>query len=136
MENQDSHLPESNESDTSAVDQSSRRHYQERNGYGNNATPQNDTIATQSSSLSSCSSIVEITSDDEGQIVEIEGIAPKKESEHTKSSSQVSLRRKSPQLDVTCPVCLSEYNNKAFLDKCFRILFAAKYTTEVPWSFS
>lgn len=122
MENQGRHSPEGNETDTSAADQSSRKPYQERNDNGDYTTRRNDTIATQSSSLS-CSNIVEITSDDEGQVVEIEGTPPKQENAHPQSSSQMSLRRKSPQLDVTCPVCLSEYDNKAFLDKCFRIFF-------------
>lgn len=140
MENQGRHSPESNETDTSAADQSSRNPYQERNDCGNYTTRRNDTIATQSSSLSSCSNIVEITSDDEEQIVEIEGTPPKQENEHPQSSSQMSLRRKSPQLDVSCPVCLSEYDNKAFLDKCFRIFLQPRtkqkyhHMREIFWS--
>ena len=139
MENQGRHSPEGNETDTSAADQSSRNPYQERNDCGNYTTG-NDTIATQSSSLSSCSNIVEITSDDEEQIVEIEGTPPKQENEHPQSSSQMSLRRKSPQLDVSCPVCLSEYDNKAFLDKCFRIFLQLRtqqkyhHMREIIWS--
>lgn len=131
MENQGRHSPESNETDTSAAEQSSRNPYQERNDCGNYTTRRNDTIATQSSSLSSCSNIVEITSDDEEQIVEIEGTPPKQENEDPQSSSQMSLRRKSPQLDVSCPVCLSEYDNKAFLDKCFH---AFCYFCILQWS--
>ncbi|XP_067027538.1 E3 ubiquitin-protein ligase Topors-like [Acropora muricata] len=122
MENQGRHSPESNETDTSAADQSSRNPYQERNDCGNYTTRRNDTIATQSSSLTSCSNIVEITSDDDEQIVEIEGTPPKQENEHPQSSSQ---------MDVSCPVCLSEYDNKAFLDKCFH---AFCYFCILQWS--
>ena len=75
--------------------------------------------------------VVEISSDDELQIVEVSMTESVKKAapgdgtdrEQNPSSSTTTSGRTSPK-DVTCSVCLSEYENKAFLDKCFRILEA------------
>lgn len=75
--------------------------------------------------------VVEISSDDELQIVEVSMTESVKKAapddgtdrDQNPSSSTTTSARTSPK-DVTCSVCLSEYDNKAFLDKCFRILEA------------
>lgn len=75
--------------------------------------------------------VVEISSDDELQIVEVsmtesvKKVAPDDgtDRDQNPSSSTTTSGRTSPK-DITCSVCLSEYDNKAFLDKCFRILEA------------
>lgn len=64
--------------------------------------------------------MVELSSDDEVQIIDVKGQKGEQTSELDRD--QDSAGRTSPQ-DVTCSVCLSEYDNKSFLDKCFRILF-------------
>ena len=71
-------------------------------------------------SISQESEIVELSSDDEVQIIDVKGQKGKDTSEHCREQGLAG--RTSPQ-DVTCSVCLSEYDNKSFLDKCFRILF-------------
>ena len=38
------------------------------------------------------------------------------------SQSPANQRCRSPK-DVTCSICLGEFDNKSFLDQCFRILF-------------
>lgn len=71
--------------------------------------------------LSKILDVVEISSDDELEIIDVskgQSEAPERKNEQNQHSSG----RTSPQ-DVTCSVCLGEYDNKAFLDKCFRILF-------------
>lgn len=75
--------------------------------------------------------VVEISSDDELQIVGVSMTESVKKAapgdgtdrDQNPSSSTTTSGRTSPK-DVTCSVCLSEYDNKAFLDKCFRILEA------------
>ena len=74
--------------------------------------------------------VVEISSDDELQIVEVsmtesvKKAAPDDGTDRDQNpSSSTTSGRTSPK-DITCSVCLSEYENKAFLDKCFRILEA------------
>ena len=69
--------------------------------------------------------VVEISSDDELQVIEAskeqsvqKALGDKNSDGQTRNSSS---GRTSPK-DVTCSVCLSEFDNKAFLDKCFRIL--------------
>lgn len=62
---------------------------------------------------------VELSSDDDVQIIDVNGQKGAKTPEN--SHEQQSFGRTSPK-DLTCSVCLSEYDNKAFLDKCFRIL--------------
>lgn len=63
--------------------------------------------------------VVELSSDDDVQIIDVNGQKGAKTQEN--SHEQQSSGRTSPK-DLTCSVCLSEYDNKAFLDKCFRIL--------------
>ena len=63
--------------------------------------------------------VVELSSDDDVQIIDIKGQKGAETLE--KGHEQHSSGRSSPK-DLTCSVCLSEYDNKAFLDKCFRIL--------------
>lgn len=63
--------------------------------------------------------VVELSSDDDVQIIDVNGQKGAKTPEN--SHEQQSSGRTSPK-DLTCSVCLSEYDNKAFLDKCFRIL--------------
>ena len=65
--------------------------------------------------------VVELSSDDDVQIIDIKGQKGAETLE--KSHKQHSSGRSSPK-DLTCSVCLSEYDNKAFLDKCFRILLS------------
>lgn len=76
--------------------------------------------------------VMEISSDDELQIVEVsltesvKKAAPGHGTDHDQnpsSSTTTTSGRTSPK-DITCSVCLSEYENKAFLDNCFRILAA------------
>lgn len=64
--------------------------------------------------------IVELSSDDEVQIIDFKEEKVEETPEH--GPGENSTGRTSPK-DTTCPVCLSEYDNKAFVDKCFRILF-------------
>lgn len=63
--------------------------------------------------------VVELSSDDDVQIIDVNRQKGAKTQEN--SHEQRSSGRTSPK-DLTCSVCLSEYDNKAFLDKCFRIL--------------
>ena len=63
--------------------------------------------------------VVELSSDDDVEIVDIKAQKGAKTPEH--GQEQHLSGRSSPK-DLTCSVCLSEYDNKAFLDKCFRIL--------------
>jgi len=67
--------------------------------------------------------VVEISSDDELQIIGVskEQIEEKAEKNRNNENQQSTSGRASPK-DVTCSVCLSEFDNKSFLDKCFRIL--------------
>ena len=65
--------------------------------------------------------VVELSSDDDVQIIDIKGQKGAETLE--KGHEQYSSGRSSPK-DLTCSVCLSEYDNKAFLDKCFRILLS------------
>lgn len=71
--------------------------------------------------------VVELSSDDEVQIIDVKGKALDKT---PKNEDQRSSGRTSPK-DVTCSVCLSEYDNKAFLDKCFRILLTSEQGVQV-----
>lgn len=64
--------------------------------------------------------VVELSSDDDVQVIDVKRQKREKTPKHGRD--QDSSGRTSPK-DVTCSVCLSEYDNKAFLDKCFRILF-------------
>ena len=66
--------------------------------------------------------VVELSSDDEVQIIDVKG---KTLDKTPQNEDQRKSGRTSPK-DVTCSVCLSEYDNKAFLDKCFRILLTSE----------
>ena len=63
--------------------------------------------------------VVELSSDDDVEIVDVKRQKGSKSPEH--GQEQQLSGRSSPK-DLTCSVCLGEYDNKAFLDKCFRIL--------------
>lgn len=78
--------------------------------------------------------VVEISSDDELQVIEAskeqsvqKALGDKNADGQTRNSSS---GRTSPK-DVTCSVCLSEFDNKAFLDKCFH---AFCYFCILQWS--
>ena len=64
--------------------------------------------------------MVVISSDDE---VEIIGVNNRPEHEGGNNDKPTGCNSPSKK-DTTCSVCLSEYDNKAFLDRCFRILQA------------
>lgn len=66
--------------------------------------------------------LVELSSDDEVQIIDVKRKSCEK---NLQVDDQCSSGRTSPK-DATCSVCLSEYDNKAFLDKCFRILLMSE----------
>ncbi|CAH3190405.1 unnamed protein product [Porites evermanni] len=82
--------------------------------------------------------LVEISSDDELQIVEVTMTESVKKAapgdgtdrDQNPSSSTTTSGRTSPK-DITCSVCLSEYENKAFVDKCFH---AFCYFCILQWS--
>ena len=63
--------------------------------------------------------VVELSSDDDVQIIDVKG---QKGAETPEHGQEQHLSGRSSPKDLTCSVCLSEYDNKAFLDKCFRIL--------------
>ena len=63
--------------------------------------------------------VVELSSDDDVLIIDVKG---QKGTEMLEKGYEQHLSGRSSPKDLTCSVCLSEYDNKAFLDKCFRIL--------------
>ena len=65
--------------------------------------------------------LVELSRDDEVQIIDMK----RKSEKNLQADDQCSSGRTSPK-DATCSVCLSEYDNKSFLDKCFRILLTSE----------
>jgi len=65
--------------------------------------------------------VVELSSDDDVQIIDVKG-QKGAETLGEGHEQHSSLSGRSSPKDLTCSVCLSEYDNKAFLDKCFRIL--------------
>lgn len=71
--------------------------------------------------------LVELSSDDEVQIIDVKRKSCEK---NLQADDQCSSGRTSPK-DATCSVCLSEYDNKAFLDKCFH---AFCYFCILQWS--
>ena len=128
MEGQDSNLlgisGEIIASGTSTVHKPSGTHDQDENVKRERDSPQ--VSQSESRSRNPCQDVVEISSDDELQIIDVNkeqnnSKAPAYGKEQKQQSAQSSAGRTSPK-DVTCSVCLSEYDNKAFLDKCFRIL--------------
>lgn len=66
--------------------------------------------------------LVELSSDDEVRIIDVKRKSCEK---NLQADDQCSSGRTSPK-DATCSVCLSEYDNKSFLDKCFRILLTSE----------
>ncbi|XP_020610510.1 E3 ubiquitin-protein ligase Topors-like [Orbicella faveolata] len=71
--------------------------------------------------------VVELSSDDDVQIIDVKG---QKGTETLEKGHEQHTGRSSPK-DLTCSVCLSEYDNKAFLDKCFH---AFCYFCILQWS--
>ena len=67
------------------------------------------------------SDLVELSSDDEVQI----NVKRKSSEKNLQADDQCSSGRTSPE-DETCSICLSEYENKAHLDKCCRILLTSE----------
>ena len=67
--------------------------------------------------------VVELSSDDDVQIIDVK---EQKSAEMVEKGHEQHLSGRSSPKDLTCSVCLSEYDNKAFLDKCFRILLRKK----------
>lgn len=112
-------------SGTSTVDKPSGTHDQDENNVKRERdSPQ--VSQSESQLRNPCQDVVEISSDDELQIIDVNkeqnnSKAPAHGKGQKQQSAQSSAGRTSPK-DVTCSVCLSEYDNKAFLDKCFRIL--------------
>ena len=78
----------------------------------------NSPRSTQPESHSISQEVVELSSDDDVQIIDIKG---QKGAKTLEKGHEQHTGRSSPK-DLTCSVCLSEYDNKAFLDQCFRIL--------------
>lgn len=71
--------------------------------------------------------LVELSSDDEVRIIDVKRKSCEK---NLQADDQCSSGRTSPK-DATCSVCLSEYDNKSFLDKCFH---AFCYFCILQWS--
>lgn len=67
--------------------------------------------------------VVELSSDEEVQIIDVKGQQPASEKATERDHNQAHSSGRTSPKDVTCSVCLCEYDNKAFLDQCFRILF-------------
>ena len=66
--------------------------------------------------------LVELSSDDKVQFI----VVKRKSSEkNLQADDQCSSGGTSPE-DETCSICLSEYENKAHLDKCCRILLTSE----------
>lgn len=146
MEVQDSHPRTSNQTEVSepfVAGESSRTNFQDIN----HAECTNGSNSLQISYSPSSSCLGANSTDEDRQIAEVtkgksKQKAPQQGNELSQSSSQGSYARKNSQMDVTCSVCLSEFDNKAFLDKCFRILVAAWFPVpativlpEIIWLF-
>lgn len=135
MEVQDSHPRTSNQTEVSepfVAGESSRTNFQDIN----HAECTNGTNSLQISYSPSSSCLGANSTDEDRQIAEVtkgksKQKAPQQGNELSQSSSQGSYARKNSQMDVTCSVCLSEFDNKAFLDKCFH---AFCYFCILQWS--
>ena len=125
MEGQDDCLLESsNQVDTSELSQSEPSRTLDNNIKHEDISPESLQSKSRIENLSKVLDVVEISSDDELEIIDVskgQSGAPERKNKQNQHSSG----RTSPQ-DVTCSVCLGEYDNKAFLDKCFRILLLSR----------
>ena len=130
MEGQDDNLLQSSDQvDVSELSTSELSRTPHDNIKHEKISPESLQSESRMGNLSKILDVVEISSDDELQIIDVskgQSEAP----ERKKEQNQHCSGRTSPK-DTTCSVCLSEYDNKAFLDKCFRILLLSRSSMAV-----
>ena len=111
------------ESNGTSTDKPSRTHDRGENNVKCDSGVSSEVSQSELQTEDASQVVVEISSDDELQIIGVgKGQLEEKAEENGNDSNQQSTSGRTSPKDVTCSVCLSEFDNKSFLDKCFRIL--------------